>query len=161
MKERRVRCKQCGERFTVIRFERERTSAYCDVCREDRKREQARDRMRAMRARLTKHIHRCLPPIRNCSREPGQRAGSADLRVRCHVYRIYGPEVQDPVEYWRVSTERTLALINDLLARAGSDERVYHLGGAEDGAAVFLTLTMVDVIHSSESLRDCWLPEQP
>ena len=63
MKERRVRCKQCGERFTVLRFERERTSAYCDLCREDRKREQARERMRAMRARLTKHIHRCLPPL--------------------------------------------------------------------------------------------------
>jgi hypothetical protein len=62
MKERRVRCKQCGERFTILRFERERTSAYCDICREDRKREQARDRMRAMRARLTKHIHRCRPP---------------------------------------------------------------------------------------------------
>ena len=63
MKERRVRCKQCGERFTVLRFERERTSAYCDLCREDRKREQARARMRTMRARLTKHIHRCLPPF--------------------------------------------------------------------------------------------------
>ena len=84
-----------------------------------------------------------------------------DVSVNGIAYRIYGPEVQDPVEYWRVSTERTLALINDLLARAGSDERVYHLGGAEDGAAVFLTLTMVDVIHSSESLRDSWLPEQP
>jgi hypothetical protein len=63
MKERRVRCKQCGERFTILRFERERTSAYCDLCREERKREQARERMRTMRARLTKHIHRCLPPI--------------------------------------------------------------------------------------------------
>ena len=28
MKERRVRCKACGARFTVLRFERERTSAY-------------------------------------------------------------------------------------------------------------------------------------
>ncbi len=51
MKERRVRCKECGERFTVIRFERERTPAYCDLCREERKRAQARARMQAMRAR--------------------------------------------------------------------------------------------------------------
>ncbi len=51
MKERRVRCKECGERFTVIRFERERTPAYCDLCREERKRDQARARMQAMRAR--------------------------------------------------------------------------------------------------------------
>ena len=51
MKERRVRCKDCGARFTVIRFERERTPAYCDLCREERKRAQARERMRALRER--------------------------------------------------------------------------------------------------------------
>ncbi len=51
MKERRVRCKECGDRFTVTRFERERTPAYCDLCREERKRVQARERMRALRER--------------------------------------------------------------------------------------------------------------
>jgi hypothetical protein len=51
MKERRVRCKTCGERFSVLRFERERTSAYCDTCRADRKREQTRVRMQALRDR--------------------------------------------------------------------------------------------------------------
>jgi len=50
MREIRVRCKSCGERFTVIRWERERTSHYCDLCREERKREQARARMQAWRA---------------------------------------------------------------------------------------------------------------
>jgi hypothetical protein len=51
MKERHVRCTGCGERYTVIRFERERTPAYCDLCREERKRDQTRERMRALRAR--------------------------------------------------------------------------------------------------------------
>ena len=51
MKERRVRCKGCGERFTVVRFERERTSAYCELCRAERKREQTRERMQTLRAR--------------------------------------------------------------------------------------------------------------
>ncbi len=51
MKERRVRCKECGERFTVIRFERERTPAYCDLCREERRRAQTRARMQALRDR--------------------------------------------------------------------------------------------------------------
>ena len=51
MKEQRGRCKQCGERFTVVRFERERTSAYCDLCRDERKRDQARERMRTWRQR--------------------------------------------------------------------------------------------------------------
>ncbi len=51
MKERRVRCTDCGERFTVVRFERERTPASCDLCRAERQRAQARERMRALRAR--------------------------------------------------------------------------------------------------------------
>jgi hypothetical protein len=84
-----------------------------------------------------------------------------DVTIDSRPYRIYGPEVQDAVEYWRVSTARTLALINDLLARAGSEERVYHLGGAEDGAAVFLTPAMVDLINGNRGLDDGWIPEQP
>jgi len=51
MKERRVRCKGCGQRFTVLRLERERTSAYCEVCRAERKRAQTRVRMQTLRAR--------------------------------------------------------------------------------------------------------------
>ena len=51
MKERRVRCKECGERFTVVRIERERTSAYCELCRAERKREQTRMRMQTLRTR--------------------------------------------------------------------------------------------------------------
>jgi hypothetical protein len=51
MKERRQRCKACGERFSVFPVERERTSAYCDRCRDERRRAQARARMQALRAR--------------------------------------------------------------------------------------------------------------
>ncbi len=38
IKERRIKCVACGERETVIRGERGPVSAYCDLCREDRKR---------------------------------------------------------------------------------------------------------------------------
>lgn len=51
MKEFRVKCVRCGERFTAYRFERERVSKLCDLCREEVKREQARERMRQMRER--------------------------------------------------------------------------------------------------------------
>ncbi len=51
MKEKRLRCKGCRERFTVLRFERERTSLYGDLCRAERRREQTRRRMHAFRAR--------------------------------------------------------------------------------------------------------------
>jgi len=50
-KERRIKCAACGERETVIRGERGPLTAYCDICREERKREQARARMQALRAR--------------------------------------------------------------------------------------------------------------
>jgi len=43
--------RSAAERFSVIRIERERTSAYCDLCREERKREQTRERMRSLRER--------------------------------------------------------------------------------------------------------------
>ncbi len=51
IKERRIKCASCGERDTVIRGERGPVTAYCDACREERKREQARVRVAAMRAR--------------------------------------------------------------------------------------------------------------
>jgi hypothetical protein len=84
-----------------------------------------------------------------------------DVSINDLSYRIYGPEIQDPAELWEVSTARTLDLINDLLTRAGSDERVYHLGGAEDGFAVFLTPAMVNLINGSDSLVESWIPAQP
>jgi hypothetical protein len=51
IKERRIKCASCGERETVIRGERGPVSAYCDLCREERKREQVRLRMAALRDR--------------------------------------------------------------------------------------------------------------
>lgn len=51
IKERRIKCTACGERETVTRGERGPLTAYCDVCREERKREQARVRMQALRDR--------------------------------------------------------------------------------------------------------------
>jgi len=51
IKQRRIKCASCGERDTVIRGERGPVTAYCDLCREERTREQARERMRALRER--------------------------------------------------------------------------------------------------------------
>lgn len=51
IKERRIKCAACGQRDTVVRGERGPVTAYCDFCREERKREQARRRVAAMRAR--------------------------------------------------------------------------------------------------------------
>ena len=51
IKLRRIICAACGERDTVLRGERGPLTAYCDVCRAARQREQARQRVAAMRAR--------------------------------------------------------------------------------------------------------------
>jgi hypothetical protein len=51
IKARRIKYAACGERDTVIRGERGPVTAYCDVCRTERKRAQARERMRVLRAR--------------------------------------------------------------------------------------------------------------
>jgi hypothetical protein len=51
IKERRIKCAACGERETVIRGERGPVSRYCDACRLERQREQARLRVQAMRSR--------------------------------------------------------------------------------------------------------------
>jgi len=51
IKERRIKCASCRERDTMIRGERGPVSRYCDACREEVKREQARLRVQAMRAR--------------------------------------------------------------------------------------------------------------
>jgi len=49
--ERRQRCQGCGDPFSVFPLERERTSAYCARCGDERRRAQARARMQALRAR--------------------------------------------------------------------------------------------------------------
>ena len=48
---RRIKCAGCEQRETVRRGERGPVTAYCDACREERKREQARLRMQRMRER--------------------------------------------------------------------------------------------------------------
>jgi len=49
-KERRQQCQGCGDLFSVFPLERERTSAYCARCGDERRRAQARARMQALRA---------------------------------------------------------------------------------------------------------------
>ncbi len=60
IKERRIKCATCGERATVRRGARGPLTAYCDVCREERTREQARLRVQEMRARH--RATRSVPP---------------------------------------------------------------------------------------------------
>ncbi len=49
--ERRQRCQGCGDPFSTFPLGRERTSAYCARCGDERRRAQARARMQVLRAR--------------------------------------------------------------------------------------------------------------
>ncbi len=51
VKQKRIRCARCGERETVTRGERGPVSIYCDVCRDEVKREQGAQRAQTYRQR--------------------------------------------------------------------------------------------------------------
>ncbi len=51
VKQKRITCARCGERETVTRGERGPVSIYCDLCRDEVKREQAALRAQAYRQR--------------------------------------------------------------------------------------------------------------
>lgn len=74
VKERRIKCAACGQRETVIRGERGPVTAYCDLCREERAREQARQRVAAMRARQRQA--RGLDETRSASLDPSAVPGT-------------------------------------------------------------------------------------
>jgi len=49
IKERRITCKDCGQRVSVWRGERGPLPERCDTCREERKREKTRARVQELR----------------------------------------------------------------------------------------------------------------
>jgi len=51
VKQKRIKCARCGERETVMRGERGPVSIYCDLCRDEVKREQNALRAQAYRQR--------------------------------------------------------------------------------------------------------------
>ncbi len=51
VKQKRITCARCGERETVLKGERGLASIYCDLCRDEVKREQAALRAQAYRQR--------------------------------------------------------------------------------------------------------------
>lgn len=51
IKERKITCKECHQRVSVWRGERGPLQEYCDVCREQRKRDNAALRAQAYRQR--------------------------------------------------------------------------------------------------------------
>jgi len=51
IKEKRIKCLDCGERVSVMRGERGPASKRCDICREEHDREKNREYVQAVRDR--------------------------------------------------------------------------------------------------------------
>ena len=51
VKQKRIKCARCGKRETVLKGQRGPASIYCDLCRDEVKREQAALRAQAYRQR--------------------------------------------------------------------------------------------------------------
>jgi late competence protein required for DNA uptake (superfamily II DNA/RNA helicase) len=69
VKQKRIKCARCGERETVLKGQRGPASIYCDLCRDEVKREQAALRAQAYRQRKASYGGGALtPPPR-----PGRR----------------------------------------------------------------------------------------
>jgi len=72
VKQKRIKCARCGERETVTKGERGPASIYCDLCRDEVKREQNALRAQAYRQRKASYggcADRTPPPGRRFRRD--------------------------------------------------------------------------------------------
>lgn len=80
------------------------------------------------------------------------------LRVGTDNYTLWGEA--EGKRSWELTTRRTITLINDWLATAGSDERVHVLGsgGGHDAVFVLLTPAIRQAIANSGVFREQDIP---
>jgi hypothetical protein len=76
--------------------------------------------------------------VRITSVESGNREGCYDVIINGECFPISDrstPMSQD----WALATKRLLEIVNELLTRVGSRERLYGLSGGHDGRVILLT----------------------
>jgi hypothetical protein len=85
-----------------------------------------------------------------------------DLLVNSERHPIYDADLLENGLIWGVATKRFLEIVNHLLRRAGSKERLYGIYGGNDGRAVLLTREMYHLLHSPDLKIDPgWMPYPP
>jgi len=89
------------------------------------------------------------------------------VRVNDAVHVIYTRAEDEEAEskklglIWGLTTARTFAIVNKLLAGANSSERLYAIYGGNDLAGVFLTQHLFDFISTHPSVPDSEKPYLP
>jgi hypothetical protein len=75
------------------------------------------------------------------------------------VIPLHGPLYATPVEdSWALSLKRFLEVVNELLQRAGSEERLFGIYGGNDGRAILLTEEMHEYLGSLPWIDRRWMP---
>jgi hypothetical protein len=100
-------------------------------------------------------LHVRVPAVRQSYR-PG---GPYQVRVGGRTWTIYTPAEEE--DAWPLSLARTIALLNTLLERSGSDERFYALGSGDDSWLFLLTPAMRDAIAGALPRDDAVRPYTP
>ena len=81
------------------------------------------------------------------------------VTVNGQPYIIYHANEIHANDLWQRASTRTFALVNALLAKAGSDEQLYQLSGGNDGRAILLTPEMYATIKASQLVAEKNLPQ--
>ena len=80
---------------------------------------------------------------------------SYTVHVNDEKFMMYTKEeLESGAELWDLSTRRTVAMLNHLLAAAGSPERCYLLYSGNDAEVIFLTPEMHAAIADCEELAE-------
>lgn len=74
------------------------------------------------------------------------------IKVNGIEYEIYSEQESQAANVWELTANRSFAIINDSLIKAGSLERIYILYGGNDLRAIFLTEDMYKLISESKEL---------
>lgn len=70
---------------------------------------------------------------------------------------VYTTEKAELSNAWGIATKRLLEIVNGLLEKAGSAERLYAIYGGNEGRVILLTPEMYDFLKESD-LEAEWLP---
>lgn len=86
-------------------------------------------------------------------------------------YQIFTKEMTAEItasgEFWTIALRRLLEIVNELLEKAGSSERLFGLSGGNDGMVIFLTNNMYEYIKKCGYFKmknywgEIWLPYPP
>lgn len=89
--------------------------------------------------------------IESIEEDFGEQSYTVQVNGLRHV--IYTEDEFRDGNIWELATKRAFAILNDLLEKAGSEERAYQLYGGNDLRLIFLTPAMYEAIQSTSAVE--------